>query len=198
METDQFLGINCIYTSEYKAGSSKFYGFLFPVKNSNDFELKIKEYKEEFADATHVCSACVIGLQRDYKKFSDDGEPSNSSGRPILNALLSNNLTFIGCAVVRYYGGKKLGIPGLIDAYGGAAMECIDKAEIVTKIVSSTVECQIPLATSYLLYNYLARNKHYTYNSAGNKFEIECSQSMTASLRTDLNKIDNLVILNED
>ncbi len=195
MPADTYSGISQSYTSEYKASGSKFYGYLFPVKDEHDFDLKIKAYKEEFADATHVCSACVIGTEREYQRCSDDGEPSNSSGRPILNAMLSAEITYVGCAVVRYYGGKKLGIPGLIEAYGGAAQLCIDVAHIKSLVLKGRIFCSIHPSESYRLYNFLARQKDVEYSTQPDgKFRIECAQSMTAGLRTQLKKILTLVV----
>lgn len=196
MQADSYLGILQQYTSEYKARGSKFYGFLFPANDAETFEEKIKVFKHQFSDATHVCSACVIGLKKEYQKCSDDGEPSNSSGRPILNILLSANITYVGCAVVRYYGGNKLGIPGLIDAYGGATEACILAAELKSLVVTETLTCTIHSLEAYRLYNFLAHKKEINYrkNEAG-QFEIMCPKSMTALLRIELKKIRTLLIL---
>ncbi|MGB0851202.1 MAG: IMPACT family protein [Bacteroidia bacterium] len=198
MQVDQFLGISKVYTSELRASGSKFYGYLFPVKDANDYENKIRQYKQEFADSTHVCSACVIGLKREYQRCSDDGEPSNSSGRPILHALLSSEMSFVGCTVVRYYGGKKLGIPGLIEAYGGAATLCTNSSRPEVRTIMTDIVCTIAAEKSYLLYNFLARRKGLEYhtNSIG-QFIITCSQSMTSELQEELIKIDTLAILND-
>jgi uncharacterized YigZ family protein len=195
MQPDTYLGINRLYSSEFKSGGSKFLGFLFPVDTPDEYEQKIKAYKTEYADATHVCSGCVLGLERDYQRCSDDGEPSNSSGRPILNALLSNEITNVGCAVVRYYGGKKLGIPGLIEAYGGAAALCIESAQLKTLVLSKQITCTIPPEVAYKLYNYLSKQADYSYTqSSDGKFIITCAQSMTDCLLEDLKIIPNLAI----
>ena len=148
MQVDSYLGIESTYTSEYRASGSKFYGYVFPVDNAEDYEAKIKEYKAEFADATHVCSACVIGLEREYQRFSDDGEPSNSSGRPMLYALLSKDVSFVGCAVVRYYGGTKLGVGGLQTAYKAAARMALEENEIVEKEVPTFHKIKFPFDNS--------------------------------------------------
>ena len=196
MLVDSYKGISTLYKSELKSSGSKFYGYLFPVKDAADFDQKIKEYKEEFSDATHVCSGCVIGVQREYQRCSDDGEPSNSSGRPILHALLSAEITYVGCAVVRYYGGKKLGIPGLIESYGGAAQRCIDIADVTELVLKDSIKCSIRSDMSYHLYNYLARRKDvsYTTDTTG-QFTILCSQSVTAELHSELQNIPTLVVL---
>jgi len=194
MLADSYLGIKETYTSEYRASGSKFYGSLFPISSPEEFEQKIKGYKEEFADATHVCSGCVIGIEREYQRCSDDGEPSNSSGRPILNALLSKGITNIGCAVVRYYGGKKLGIPGLIEAYGGAAEESIQKATILELVETEKINCSIPEDISYHVFNFLGKHKDVDYTYSDGQFTIVCAKSMTSDLVTELKKIPNLAI----
>ncbi|MDC1395143.1 YigZ family protein [Bacteroidia bacterium] len=198
MQVDRYLGITNSYTSEYKASGSKFYGFLFPVNSPMDFDERIKAFKHQYSDATHVCSACVIGLEREYQRFSDDGEPSNSSGRPILHALLSKDMTYVGCAVVRYYGGKKLGIPGLIEAYGGAAQLCIETANIDMLVLKDSITCNIHEEVSYYLYNYLAKTNGLTYSRNDNgQFEINCAKSMTPELLSDLKKLPTLAIVYE-
>ena len=198
MPADSYIGITKEYTAEYKQSGSKFYGFLFPVQTAEEFEKRIKDYKEQFADATHVCSACVIGIDRSYQRFSDDGEPGNSAGRPILYALLSSEMTFVGCAVVRYYGGKKLGIPGLIEAYGGTAQLCIDSSKSKTLILEDLVRCRISDSKSYVLYNYLARHKDIRYEVTDGIFHLRCSKSVTSRLLTEIKKINTLVVIDED
>ncbi len=192
MPADTYLGIEREFKSYHKLGGSKFYGFLFPVRHLEHFEQQIKEFKQQFEDATHVCSACVIGINRETQRFSDDGEPSNSSGRPMLNALLSKNLTYVGTAVVRYYGGKKLGIPGLIEAYGGATQLCINQAEILELVLKDNIVCSIDEDKAYLLYNFLGKRSDLSYQVADGQFNISCAQSMTEGLRKELSEIDTL------
>lgn len=195
---DNYLGIEKEYQSLYKQGGSKFYGYIFPVRNEEAAKAKIAELRQEYADATHVCPAYVIGLEREIQYFSDDGEPSNSAGRPILNALLSAELSYILAVVVRYYGGKKLGIPGLIESYGAAAQLCIDQAEVKELELRSTVQCSIDIAQSYHLYNFLNSRKEFEYDADGSEFIISCNQSMTPELLNELSKIPTLVVRNED
>jgi uncharacterized YigZ family protein len=197
MSTDSYLGISKTYFADYKQSNSKFIGILFPVENNVAFEKKIKELKQEYADATHVCSACVIGIIRDYQKFSDDGEPNNSAGRPILNALLSANLSFVGCAVVRYYGGKKLGVPGLIEAYGNSAQLAINSAKIKTLLLMDFLKCTIAPENSYLLYNLIHQNSSFEMEVENDIYIIAFPKSMTLDLLTELKNIDTLAVLNE-
>ncbi|MEN8732011.1 MAG: YigZ family protein, partial [Bacteroidia bacterium] len=110
--------------------------------------------------------------------------------------LLSAEITYVGCAVVRYYGGKKLGIPGLIGAYGGAAKLCVEKATIVELVVKETIRCTMHPTEAYRLYNFLARQKDVTYITAPDgTFEITCRKSLTRKLLSDLNNILTLKVI---
>jgi len=109
---------------------SKFFGFLYPVADEHKAKEKLVELKKTFSDATHHCFAYVLGKQSEIEKWSDDGEPSNSAGRPILRAIHSSQCTNVLVVVVRYYGGKQLGVPGLIEAYGSTAENLFDQVEL--------------------------------------------------------------------
>ncbi len=100
---------------------SKFYAFSYIVRNEDEVKSKIQNLKSKYPDASHHCYAFVLGQGQEAQKANDDGEPSNSAGRPILRAMLSLELTNVLVVVVRYFGGTLLGIPGLIQAYGDAA-----------------------------------------------------------------------------
>ncbi len=95
--------------------------------------------REEFRDATHNCFAWRLGLDQDAMRYSDDGEPSGTGGRPILQEIDGRRLTNVAVVVTRYYGGTKLGTGGLIRAYGGAAAEALDAAIIVEAPIVETL-----------------------------------------------------------
>ncbi len=115
----------------YTESGSRFIAYCYRVEDE-DVVKQIKEkLRKEHHKAVHVAWACRIGLDADVERFSDDGEPSGSAGRPILNELKSRSLTQCAVFVVRYFGGKKLGIPGLIHAYGAAAADGIEHNQIV-------------------------------------------------------------------
>jgi uncharacterized YigZ family protein len=100
---------------------SKFYAFSYLVRNEEEVKSKIQNLKSKYPDASHHCYAFVLGQGQEAQRAADDGEPSNSAGRPMLRAILSLELTNVLVVVVRYFGGTLLGIPGLIQAYGDAA-----------------------------------------------------------------------------
>lgn len=192
--SDYYLGIDKEVTSFYKASASKFYGILFPADTWDDFQDKLSKVKEDYPDASHWCWGGVIGPGQIIEKFNDDGEPSNTAGRPILHALLSSGISQVGCIVVRYFGGKKLGKPGLIEAYGETARLCLTEAKPTKMFFTEVVVCEMDAGKDYLLYNFLARHKEYTYVVSNGQFFITCLQSMTSELRTNLSKIDTLVL----
>ncbi len=135
MNSDQYKTIKSKSEGFFKDRGSKFYAFAFPVKNENEINEKRNILKKEYHDARHHVYAFRLGADMKTFRASDDGEPSNSSGQPVLGKIKSYELTDILIVVVRYFGGTKLGIPGLINAYGTAAEEAIKNAEIITKTV---------------------------------------------------------------
>lgn len=112
---------------------SRFISFALPVKDPEQAKELIKEYQNKYHDARHVCWAYIIGPERDVWQLNDNGEPSGTAGKPILGQINSFELTDILIIVVRYFGGVKLGTPGLIAAYRAAAREAIESAEIVER-----------------------------------------------------------------
>lgn len=114
----------------YKEKGSKFYAFAIPCKTEDEVKQHIQQLRKEHYQAVHVCSAFRLGSDKRLFRASDDGEPSNSAGAPILGQIQSFDLTNILIAVVRYYGGVKLGVGGLIHAYRTASKEALEHAVI--------------------------------------------------------------------
>ena len=122
-----------------KIKGSRFIASLEPVTSADAAMAFVEARREEFRDATHNCFAWRLGLDQDAMRFSDDGEPSGTGGRPILQEIDGRRLTNIAVVVTRYYGGTKLGTGGLIRAYGGAAAEALDAATIVEAPIVETL-----------------------------------------------------------
>lgn len=137
--TDEFKTIKAKSEGFFKERSSKFYAFAYPVKNEDEINSRREKLRKEYYDARHHVYAYRLGADKKIFRASDDGEPSNSSGPPILGQIKSYDLTDILIVVIRYFGGTKLGIPGLINAYKTAADNAIKNAETVTKTVNKTV-----------------------------------------------------------
>lgn len=115
----------------YKEKGSKFYGYAIPVQSVQEVKEHLESLRKENLGCVHVCYAYCLGSNKEDFRYSDDGEPSNSAGAPIYGQIKSFNLTNILIAVVRFYGGTKLGVGGLINAYRTAAKEAIENATII-------------------------------------------------------------------
>ena len=137
--------INSSFEDIYIINKSKFISFVFPVSSENDCKSILEKIRHDYADATHVCFACILSSPR-VEKCSDDGEPTGTAGKPILELLKKKNLENIVCAVVRYFGGKKLGAGGLIRAYTNSANLVVGKCEIVDVVPQMKVEITCKLS----------------------------------------------------
>jgi uncharacterized YigZ family protein len=115
----------------YKEKGSKFYGYAIPIQSIQEIKEHLDYLRKENPGCVHVCYAYCLGSKKEDYRYSDDGEPSNSAGAPIYGQIKSFDLTNIVIAVVRYYGGTKLGVGGLINAYRTAAKEAIENATII-------------------------------------------------------------------
>jgi uncharacterized YigZ family protein len=123
--SDQYYSVELPSKGVFKSKGSKFYGYLFHCEDEESFKVQLDFIKTQESSARHYCWALRIDPEAILERSSDDGEPAHTAGTPILRALLSHNLVNIGCVVVRYFGGTKLGVPGLIEAYGTAAEDAI-------------------------------------------------------------------------
>lgn len=122
----------------YSEKGSKFISYAFPVKTEDEMKEHLRAIRKKHFDARHCVYAFVIGDKGSLYRASDDGEPANSSGVPVLGQLRSFDLTYTMIAVVRYFGGVKLGIPGLINAYRSAATDALNNATIIEETINST------------------------------------------------------------
>jgi uncharacterized YigZ family protein len=127
----KYLSIAKISEGFYKEKGSKFFAFAVPCKTEEEVKAFIQAKRKEHHQAVHVCSAFRLGSDKKLYRSSDDGEPSNSAGPPILGQIQSFDLSNVLIAVVRYYGGTNLGVGGLITAYRSAAKDAMEQAEIV-------------------------------------------------------------------
>jgi uncharacterized YigZ family protein len=143
----------------YKEKGSKFLAFAVPVSSEEEIKAFIAQKRKAHPQAVHVCSAFRIGADHKLYRSSDDGEPSNSAGPPILGQIQAFDLTNVLVAVVRYYGGTNLGVGGLINAYRTAAKEALEAAQVVEK----EEEVELTLTFSYqkmhLVMDFLKKEK---------------------------------------
>ncbi|MES2627810.1 MAG: YigZ family protein [Bacteroidota bacterium] len=119
----------------YKEKGSKFIGLLYPLESETEVKKLIEPLRKAHPGACHFCYAYRLGFAGEQYRANDDGEPAGTAGKPILNQLLSAELTNVLLVVVRYFGGTKLGVSGLITAYKEAAIEAVNTAKIELKQV---------------------------------------------------------------
>ena len=122
----------------YSEKRSKFLAYAFPVQNEQEVKQRLAEIQKKHWDARHHCYAYILGPNKDAYRLNDNGEPSGTAGRPIYGQLLSKDLTNTLVIVVRYFGGIKLGVSGLQNAYKVAAREALDAAVIEERTVQET------------------------------------------------------------
>lgn len=122
----------------YREKGSKFIALAFPVETEAEVKEKLAEIQKQYFDARHHCYSYILGPNKDAYRLNDNGEPSGTAGRPIHGQLLSKDLTNTLVIVVRYFGGIKLGVSGLINAYKTAAKDALDNATIIEKTVDET------------------------------------------------------------
>jgi uncharacterized YigZ family protein len=142
-----YLTIKSITQGLYKEKGSKFLAFAYPIESEEEVKQRLSELRKTYFDARHHCYAYVLGAEKKKFRAADDGEPNHSAGDPILGQLRSRNLTNVLVVVVRYFGGVKLGVGGLVQAYKTSAADALAKAE--------TVELEVMELTS-LDYDYSA------------------------------------------
>jgi len=134
-----YLTVDGISEGLYKEKGSKFISFVFPVASEEEAKGQLEKLRKQFHDARHHCFAWIIGPDKSLYRASDDGEPNHSAGDPILGQLRSKNLTNVMAVVVRYFGGTKLGVGGLIVAYRSATQDALEKAIILEKEIDESV-----------------------------------------------------------
>lgn len=140
MFEDTYKTISAPATGSYSEKRSKFLAYAFPVKTEAQVKERLTEIQKKHNDARHHCYAYILGPNKDAYRMNDNGEPSGTAGRPIHGQLMSKDLTDTLVIVVRYFGGIKLGVSGLQNAYKIAAKEALDAANIIEKTIDETYE----------------------------------------------------------
>ena len=140
MFDDTYKEVKSHTTGIYKEKGSKFIAYSYPIYSEQEVKERLEEVKKLEHSARHHCYAYVLHADKSAWRTNDDGEPSSTAGKPILGQIQSNDLTNILIIVVRYFGGVKLGIPGLIRSYKTAAAIAISDAKILTKTIKEHYE----------------------------------------------------------
>ena len=168
---DKYKEVKSHTTGIYKEKGSKFIAYSYPVYSEQDIKEKLEEVKKLEHSARHHCYAYILHHDKSAQRANDDGEPSSTAGKPILGQMLSKDLTNILIVVVRYFGGVKLGVPGLIRSYKTAASQAILEATIITK----TLKEQYEVSFKYPQMNDVMRLvKEYDLEVVNTDFQIDC------------------------
>ena len=169
---DSYKSIAAPSEGLFKDNGSRFIARAYPVETEEEVKEIVASLKKEFYDARHHVYAYRLGYKGDRFRANDDGEPSGSSGRPVLGQIDSNGLSDILVVVIRYFGGIKLGIPGLIRAYKTSTADAIANAEIVEKIASRMYR----VSFGYMGMNSVMKVfKDMGLEQKNQKFNMECS-----------------------
>ncbi|HRE77301.1 MAG TPA: YigZ family protein [Flavobacterium sp.] len=155
----------------FKEKNSKFFGYAFPILNEEDVKVHLEQLKKQHFSARHWCYAYQIGTEKITFRANDDGEPNNSAGMPIYGQIQSFEVTNILIVVVRYFGGVKLGVGGLISAYKTAAQMSLENAQIIEK----TIDVNFQLTFDYKNMNKVMRViKEKNLEIVYQKMEMNC------------------------
>lgn len=157
---------------------SKFLTYLTPVHSLDQAKEHVEFYNQKYSDATHVCYAYI--LDENTFKYYDDGEPASTAGAPIYQALKNNDIIYTLCVVIRYFGGTKLGVGGLIKAYTNSCLECLNKATLIPYQVLE----EYTLKTSYSNYDkleYFMKTNNITPTSKSFEDKVILNLSLTDS-----------------
>lgn len=173
----------------FKDRNSKFYGYAFPVQNEEEVKECIEALKKQHHQARHWCYAWVLGKHYERYRANDDGEPSNSAGAPIYGQLQAYDLTNTLVVVVRYFGGTKLGVGGLINAYRTGAQLALEAATIEEK----TIDVEFTITFEYALMNKVMRViKEQQIRIIGQQSTMTCEYTL-AIRQKDFERVSVLV-----
>lgn len=194
---DAYLTIAEPAEAIYKERSSKFLAYAYPVESEVEVKEHLDRLHKEFFDATHHCYAYRIGAEGEHFRANDDGEPSGTAGKPILGQLLSSQITNCLVVVVRYFGGTKLGVSGLIQAYKEATAEVL----AVSHIIEKTVDILFDITFPYIAMNGVMRVvKEVNPRIEQQEFDNLCTmrlrirKSEAPLLRSKLEKVDGVAV----
>ncbi|MFP4691754.1 MAG: IMPACT family protein [Bacteroidales bacterium] len=178
-EKDTYKTLKTHSDGLYKDKGSKFIALACPISSEEEARERLAEAKNTYHDARHHCYAWVLGYQQENWRINDDGEPSGTAGKPIHGQILSAGLTNTLIIVVRYFGGTKLGVRGLINAYKGAAREAIGNNRILQK----TIRKYYRLSFGYPSMNDVMRIlKEHNLPQHGHDFQLTCTLDFSVRL----------------
>jgi len=196
-EKSTYLTLSARSEGFYAEKGSKFIGIALPCSSPDQAKELLEAARQEHPKAGHFCYAYRFGLNGDEYRANDDGEPSNSAGAPILGQLQSFELTNVLIIVLRYYGGTKLGVGGLINAYRTGAKEAILDGKIVEREVYEWINIHFEYSDMPSVMNFIKKHK---LEMVENEFEISCriktnlSVNFAEEIKAELSKLDSVKI----
>lgn len=178
----------------YKEKNSKFFGYAFPVTTEEEVKEILEKLRKDHFSARHWCYAYQIGIEKIQYRANDDGEPNNSAGMPIYGQIQSFDITNVLIVVVRYFGGVKLGVGGLISAYKTAAQMALESAEIIEK----TIDIHFLISFGYVNMNKVMRIiKEKNLQIVAQKMEMDCEIEIATRKKSAQNILDTFESLYE-
>ena len=197
MASDSFKTIARAAETTYRQLSSKFLVYAYPVETEGEIKEHLDALRKRWFDATHHCYAWRLGAHGELFRANDDGEPSSTAGKPILGQLLSQEVTNCLVVVVRYFGGTKLGVPGLIAAYKESTAQVLAECEIIEKTVDVVYNVQF----SYMAMNDIMRIvKDMQPRIVSQEFDNMCNMTLAIreadaeQLEGRLSKVEGAVV----
>jgi len=155
----------------FKEKNSKFFGYAFPITSEDEVKPLLEELRKKHSSAGHCCYAFQLGTDKIYYRANDDGEPNNTAGMPIYGQIQSFGVTNVLVVVVRYFGGVKLGVGGLISAYRTSAQMALEASDIIEK----TINVEYTLKFGYAVMNKVMRIiKEKNIDIISQKMEMDC------------------------
>lgn len=167
-------------TGIYREKGSKFLAFAYPAGDESAIKKHLETLRKEYFDARHHCFAWVLGPGRDNVRAYDDGEPNHSAGDPILGQIRSRELTNVLVVVVRYFGGTKLGVGGLVHAYKTAAADALNQADIVEREITGSLTVTYDYASSAEVMKLVA---DFNLKILAQTFDESCSLTASFAIR---------------
>jgi uncharacterized YigZ family protein len=192
---DTYKSVESVTEGIFRDKGSRFIAYLYPITSENEIKILHAELKAMHPKARHHCWAMRIGPDRTVFRINDDGEPSGTAGKPILNTLLSSDLTNVLAVVVRYFGGTLLGVPGLINAYRSATQDAIYQATIVEKTINVIFKLEFQYSVMNEVMRIIKDENLVIYNQ---EFDLNCSlaieirQSQVPKVLAKLDKVEGL------
>jgi len=196
-QTDSYLTLARKSDGIYKEQGSKFLYFAFPVDSEDAIKKELAALRKSYFDATHHCYAWILGKDASSFRANDDGEPNHSAGDPILGQIRSRQLTNVLIVVVRYFGGTKLGVSGLIKAYKIAASLSLDENETIREWVKTSLTLKFPYPS---MNDVMKVVKAYNLEIVSQEMGLDCRFSLSfregleAPVRSKLEEIEGLEI----